>query len=145
MMPITNQLTKTRLFTMSIIMLVVFIWSAVPIAISLRALNDSPMISPNEITNIVHILYSVVIPFILIVIIFSVWHMKQSTKKFWPIVIEEFLFNFFSAVLLFIFIFYLLDVFLIYKLKFSVGLISGAIGCTLCLALSSYREVKLKF
>lgn len=93
-MILIDKLNRYRLIFIIIILGMLFVWFAVPIAIAVRGfISNDPILSPIEITKIVRKLYIFLLPLILSMFLYGVWFSCTTRKLFWGLVVEKFLFH----------------------------------------------------
>jgi len=102
-------------------------------------------ISIADITHEIHRLYKLVMPIFAMAMLTGIYFTITTKHKFWLLFWEDFFFGFILAALMCSLTLYILDTFFSYNFKLSVDLIAGGAACTLCLALSTYREIKITY
>ncbi len=93
-MTLISKLYRFRLISISIVLTMLFVLSAVPLALEVHEFIDSgPIFSPNEIARMVQVLYTFFAPFLILIFLYGVWFSYSSRKIFWVLVVEKFIFH----------------------------------------------------
>lgn len=89
-----DKFKRYRLVFSSILVSTIFIYAAVPFSIELRSfMSDKPILTTDEITKIVNILYMILAPILILIFLYGVWFANCSKKLFWALVAEKFIFH----------------------------------------------------
>ncbi len=93
-MILISKFYRFRLILISVVLAMLFVWSAVPLALEIHGfIYGVPIFSPNEVTEMVQVLYIFFAPFLMSILLYGVWFSYSSRKMFWVLVIEKFIFH----------------------------------------------------
>ncbi|MGI0120332.1 hypothetical protein [Zooshikella sp. RANM57] len=141
-MTIPDKLIKLRLVLVCILLCPALFFSAIYIAIDIkRMFPDQAMTSPYDITYLVYKIFLIEGISIVSGIIFGVWYYIKDKMSCKIMIFEQFLFNYFSLILVSIIIIFLISHFFDVNFKFGWEVIGFAIAMIIVMYQSAYKTV----